>query len=141
MPDKFSKEIRRKTMQAVKSKDTKLENAVSKRLWSEGLRFRKNVVDLMGKPDIAIKKYKIVVFIDSCFWHGCKLHYRAPETNKEYWQRKIRRNKARDLKVTKYYADQNWHILRIWEHELKRDFDKTIGEIIDFINKFRGQIR
>ena len=120
-------------MQAVKSKDTKLENSVTRKLWSEGIRFRRNVNDLKGKPDIAIKKYKIVIFLDSCFWHGCELHYRAPETNKEYWRRKIERNRARDLKTTNYYRNHNWHILRIWEHELRQDSDKTIKKIIDFI--------
>ena len=139
MPDKFSKEVRSRTMQAVKSKDTKFENTVTKRIWNEGIRFRKNVNDLMGKPDIAIKKYKIVIFLDSCFWHGCELHYRAPEANKEYWQKKIERNRMRDLKTTKYYVNHNWHILRIWEHDLKRDFDKTIKSIINFIYQFRKQ--
>lgn len=137
MPDTFSKEIRRKTMQAVKSKNTKLEKTVTRALWNKGIRFRKNVVDLVGKPDIAIKKFKIVIFLDSCFWHGCELHYREPETNREFWRRKIERNKKRDSKVTDYYLSHNWHILRIWEHELKQDFDTTIKRIVTFINKHR----
>lgn len=137
MPDKFSKEVRRRTMQAVKSKDTKLEKAVTKRLWNEGIRFRRNVNDLMGKPDIAIKKYKIVIFLDSCFWHGCELHYRSPETNKEYWEKKIENNRKRDLKITQYYLSHNWNILRVWGHELRGNFDKTIKRIIDFIDQNR----
>jgi DNA mismatch endonuclease (patch repair protein) len=137
MPDKFSKEIRRKTMQAVKSKDTELENTVMKNLWNRGIRFRRNVRDLLGTPDIAIKKHRLVVFVDSCFWHGCKIHFRVPETNREYWQKKIERNKARDLKTTEYYVNHDWHILRIWEHELKQDFEGTIERIVDFVNQFR----
>ncbi len=124
-------------MQAVKSKETMFENVVMKRLWHEGVRFRRNVDDLLGKPDIAIKKYKIVIFLDSCFWHGCDIHYRAPETNKEFWQRKIERNKMRDVKTTHYYVNHNWHVLRIWEHELTEDFDKTIVKIMNFIVQFR----
>jgi DNA mismatch endonuclease (patch repair protein) len=137
MPDKFSKEIRRKTMQAVKSKDTELERTVMHELWNKGIRFRRNVKDLRGKPDLAIKKYKIVIFLDSCFWHGCELHYRAPETNKEFWQRKIEKNRERDMKTTEYYRSRNWHILRIWEHETKQDFERTIEKLVGFVNLFR----
>lgn len=133
MPDKFSKEIRRKTMQAVKSKDTELENTIMLELWRRGIRFRRNVRDLFGTPDIAIKKYKIAVFIDSCFWHGCEIHYRAPETNREYWRKKVERNKARDSKTNAYYKSHEWHLLRIWEHDLKQDFEGTIKRTVNFI--------
>jgi DNA mismatch endonuclease (patch repair protein) len=137
MPDKFTKEIRRKTMQAVKSRDTKLENDVIRELWSRGIRFRRNVNDLRGKPDIAIKKWKIVIFIDSCFWHGCEIHYRAPETHEDFWRRKIARNRTRDLETINYYINNNWHILRVWEHELSQDFKGTIEKIVIFVNQFR----
>lgn len=70
MPDVFSKEIRSKIMRAVRSKGTKIEDAVARELFRNGIRYRRNVKDLPGKPDIAIKKYKMVIFIDSCFWHG-----------------------------------------------------------------------
>lgn len=136
MPDRFSKEIRKKTMQAVKSKNTELENTVMKALWKRGIRFRRNVKSLLGTPDIAIKKYKVVIFIDSCFWHGCEIHYKTPETNKEYWQQKIERNKNRDVKIIEYYTSRDWHLLRVWEHELKQDFEETIGRIVDFVNQF-----
>jgi len=137
MPDKFSREIRRKTMQAVRSRDTELENAVMKRLYGQGIRYRRNVRNLPGTPDIAIKKYKITVFIDSCFWHGCKLHFRLPDTNKEYWQLKIERNRARDMRITEYYLSHDWHLQRIWEHELKQDFEGTIRKITAFITQNR----
>jgi DNA mismatch endonuclease (patch repair protein) len=135
MPDKFSKEIRRKTMQAVRSRNTKLENAVMRILFHRGIRYRRNVRDLPGKPDIAIKRSKIVIFIDSCFWHGCKTHFRLPETNREYWRLKIERNRARDLKTTEYYLANGWHLKRIWEHELKKDFEKTMEKVTTFINQ------
>lgn len=140
MPDTFSKEIRKKTMQAVKSKNTKLENIVMKELWKRGFRFRKNVQDLIGKPDIAIKKYRIVVFIDSCFWHGCELHYKEPETNRGYWHKKIEKNKERDLKISKFYEENGWHILRIWEHDIKHCFEETIEETVTFINRFQKKM-
>jgi DNA mismatch endonuclease (patch repair protein) len=96
---------------------------------------------LLGTPDIAIQKCKIVIFVDSCFWHGCELHYRAPETNREYWQKKIDKNRARDLKTTEYYVNHNWHVLRVWEHELNQDFEETIKKIVDFINQYRKTLK
>lgn len=133
MTDSVSREVRRKTMQAIKSKYTKLEERVSKELWKRGIRFRKNVNSLKGKPDIAVKKYKLVIFLDSCFWHGCKKHCRYPKTNKDYWISKIKKNKERDQKITNYYIKKGWNILRIWEHDLKENFINTIEKIQDFI--------
>jgi len=134
MSDNVSKEIRSKTMKAIKSSDTKLEKVVFKELWKKGIRFRKNVKDLFGNPDIAIKKYKIVIFIDSCFWHGCKKHCRIPCSSQEYWCSKIERNKRRDKEVNKYYKVNDWKILRIWEHSINSDFQGTIFKILEFIN-------
>ena len=131
--DNLSKEDRRKAMQAVRSEKTELENKVSKELWKRGLRFRRNVKNMKGKPDIAIKKYRVVIFIDSCFWHGCESHCRLPVSNREYWCSKINRNKLRDIEITNYYKGNNWNILRIWEHVIKEDFEKSIKNISDFI--------
>lgn len=136
--DRHTKEQRHKNMQAVKGKNTKLENRVMTYLWQQGYRFRKNVKDLEGKPDIAIKKYKLVIFIDSCFWHKCPVHYKAPATNVEFWENKISGNFNRDLIVTQYYKSKKWNILRIWEHELKDDFEKTMQKIMYFIEKSKN---
>lgn len=89
----------------------------------------------MGTPDIAIKKYKLVIFIDSRFWHGCPIHGRIPKTNSDYWVNKIKKNKQRDEKVSNYYVRNEWNILRIWEHEIKEDFEGAVSKIGDFINK------
>ena len=136
--DRHTKEQRHKNMQAVKGKNTKLENQVMTYLWQLGYRFRKNVKDLEGKPDIAIKKYKLVIFIDSCFWHKCPIHYKSPSTNFEFWDNKISGNQKRDALVTEYYKSNNWNILRIWEHELKNDFEKTMQKVINFIEMSKG---
>ena len=136
--DRHTKEQRHKNMQAVKGKNTKLENNVMTYLWQHGYRFRKNVKDLEGKPDVAIKKYKLVIFIDSCFWHKCPTHYKAPATNVEFWENKISGNQKRDRQVTKYYKSKKWNILRIWEHELKDEFEKTMQKVIDFIEKSKN---
>ena len=112
LTDNLSKDDRRKNMQAIKS-ISKLEDIVAKELWKNGIRFRRNVSSLKGKPDIAIKKYKIVVFIDSCFWHCCPEHGNMPKTNIEYWTKKLARNKQRDIDINQYYIQQNWHLVRI----------------------------
>ena len=83
MVDKITPEQRRKIMQAIKSK-SKMEDLVAKELWKSNIRYRRNVKTLSGKPDIAIKKYKVVIFIDSCFSHHCPLHTRMPKSNIEF---------------------------------------------------------
>lgn len=133
MTDTVSKEQRRKNMQAIKSR-SKLENRVTRELWNRGIRFRKNVKELYGKPDIAIKKYKMVIFIDSCFWHACEKHGNNPKSNTEYWDKKLQRNKERDKEVNKYYEENGWNIKRIWEHELKEEFNETVNRIVAFID-------
>lgn len=119
-------------MQAIKSR-SKLEDKVTIALWRRGIRFRKNVKTLFGNPDIAIKKYKVVIFIDSCFWHVCDLHGNTPKSNQDYWSKKLDRNKERDLEVNRYYSENGWFILRVWEHEFKHDFDSAIEKIAMFI--------
>ncbi len=131
--DNVSSEVRKRTMQSVKSSNTKLENKVMKALWSKNIRYRKNVKDLVGHPDISIKNKKIVIFIDSCFWHGCPVHCRMPHSNESYWTKKIGNNKKRDESANKYYSDLGWTCVRIWEHELKEDFDLIVVKIADII--------
>ena len=133
MADNLTKEQREKNMKAIKSQSA-LENKVSKALWRLGIRFRKNV-KLYGKPDIAIKKYRIVIFIDSCFWHCCPIHGNMPKSNKDYWEKKLQRNKIRDIEVNAFYKENGWNILRVWEHEFKEDFNATINKIVNFIQE------
>lgn len=128
--DNLSREDRRKNMQNIRSKETKMEVRVRKELWERGIRYRKNVKDLPGNPDIAIKKYKIVVFLDSCFFHGCPLHFVMPATNQPYWEKKITRNIERDQEINLYYKNKGWSILRFWEHETKKE---NINNVIDSI--------
>lgn len=133
MADNLTPEQRHKNMTHIKSTNTKIEKDITKALWNLGYRFRKNVKGLPGKPDIAIKKYKIVIFLDSCFWHKCPEHFKKPKSNLEYWEPKIKRNVERDAEIKRYYQQKNWHILRIWEHEVKKDFDNTLSKIKNFI--------
>ena len=128
--DKYSPSVRKRMMQAVKSKGTRLENSVAYKLRQNGIFYRRNNKTLNGKPDFSIKKYKIVLFIDSCFWHGCKKHCRMPKSNVNFWIKKINRNKERDKAITKYYKSLNWKILRVWEHDFVEKKDETFNMII-----------
>ena len=134
MVDKITPEQRRKIMQAIKSK-SKMEDLVAKELWKRNIRYRRNVKTLSGKPDIAIKKYKVVIFIGSCFWHHCPLHTRMPKSNIEFWEKKLSRNKERDKEVNSFYIKNGWTIIRAWEHDIKDDFDFTVERVVNLINK------
>jgi DNA mismatch endonuclease (patch repair protein) len=104
----------------VRHKDSKIEVEFRKKLWAEGFRYIKNSTKYFGKPDIVLPKYKTVIFIDSCFWHGCKRHGSTPATRIKFWIEKIDRNKARDKEVNKHYKKEGWKVIRIWEHDLKK---------------------
>lgn len=138
MDDTFTKEQRSKNMKSIRSAGTTLENIITKELWRRGIRFRRNVRKLLGCPDIAIQKDRIVIFIDSCFWHSCPIHGRVPSSNTEYWEKKLMRNRERDIEVTEYYKQKRWNVYRIWEHEIKEDLNGTIEKIVDFISKSKS---
>lgn len=121
MTDTVSKRKRSEIMSSVRSKDTKMEIVFRKMLWQKGVRYRKNSLKYFGKPDLVLKKYKTVIFLDSCFWHGCKTHCRMPATRKAYWVAKIERNIQRDKEVRLYYKKKGWKIFRIWEHNINED--------------------
>lgn len=128
MPDTFSPEERSEIMRRVKSRDTSLERRVRSALHRRGLRFRL-YCSLPGNPDIVFVRAHVVVFIDSCFWHGCPRHLRMPKSNKRYWNRKIARNAERDARTSATYKQSDWKLLRFWEHELKDNFDRCVKKI------------
>lgn len=121
MSDNLKPDDRKRTMQAVKSKGTRLEKRLSAMLSGMGISgWKKNVKNIAGKPDIAFLNQKIAIFVDGCFWHGCPYCRRKlPETNHEYWERKINRN----VELAEFYNEQlrheGWTVIRIWEHEIK----------------------
>jgi DNA mismatch endonuclease (patch repair protein) len=137
--DTVNKTTRSRVMSMVKSKGTMLENALLLKLWKNGIRYRKHNPTLFGKPDISITGKKIVIFIDSCFWHGCREHLRIPKSNIEYWTNKIERNKKRDQAVNAYYREKKWRILRFWEHSIKKDFELVANEIINVFSSSTGR--
>lgn len=133
MADTVSKKKRSEIMKAVKSKDSEIEVKFRKAIWKSGFRYRKNPTKYFGKPDLVFKKHKTVIFIDSCFWHGCKRHCRLPSSNKKYWIEKIERNKKRDKKVNQHYKKLEWKIVRFWEHEIKKfNINKLIKDKLKY---------
>ena len=131
MADIFSKEKRSDIMRRVKNKDSKIEITFRKALWKEGFRYRKNPTGYFGKPDLVLKKYKTVIFIDSCFWHGCKKHCKLPTTNIEFWAQKIERNKERDKEVNKHYKKRGWKVIRVWGHDSIKKVNMTIKKFYE----------
>lgn len=110
-------------MSKIRSTGTKPEEMVRKYLFSKGLRYRKNVKTLPGKPDIVLPKYKTIVFINGCFWHGhqdCR-YFVMPKSNTEYWISKISNNINRDKTTYESLSALGWNILIVWECELKND--------------------
>ena len=138
MADIKSKEERSRNMAAIKGKDTKPEMIVRKYLFSKGLRFRVHVKKLAGSPNIVLPKYKTVIFVNGCFWHGhegCKYSH-LPKSNEFYWEQKIRRNKARDIANEFVLQSQGWNVINIWECEIKNvkerltNLEKLYHEIV-----------
>jgi len=131
--DKHTKEVRSFNMSQVKSKDTKPEILVRKFLFSKGLRFRLYDKKLSGKPDIVLPKYKTVVFIQGCFWHGhknCK-YASIPKTRTEFWLNKIEGNIKRDKSNIEKLIDEDWNVLQVFTCELKKDKrEQTLNNVL-----------
>ena len=120
-------------MSHIRSADTSIEVDVRKYLFSKGFRFRKNDKKLPGKPDVVLPKYKTVIFIHGCYWHRhpyCK-YATTPKSNVEFWTDKFERNVKRDEKIYKELEESSWHIIVIWECELKKDFETTMKRVIN----------
>ena len=126
--DIMTSEQRRKNMQSIRAKDTKAELRLRKVLWHLGIRYRKNYKKIFGKPDIAITKYHIAIFVDGDFWHA-RNHQDSPGeqigSNKEFWVKKLKRNVERDKEVNEILTDEGWIVLRFWESDVK----KNIGQL------------
>ena len=120
-----------KNMQAVKNKDSKIELLLRHELWVRGVRYRKNVTKIMGKPDIAFIGKKVAVFCDSEFWHGYDWDKQKDKikTNRDFWIHKIERNIARDKEVTETLEADGWIVLRFWGNEIS----KNVGACADVI--------
>ena len=120
-------------MQQVKNKDSKIEVLLRKELWSRGIRYRKNVNRIYGKPDIVFIGKKIAVFCDSEFWHGYNWEERKKDfkSHQEFWIPKIERNMERDAEVTAFLESEGWTVIRFWGNEIK----KNTAQCADIIEK------
>ena len=124
MADIKSKEERSYNMSQIRGKDTKPEELVRKYLFSKGFRYRKNDRRLPGTPDIVLPKYKTVIFVNGCFWHGhqgCK-YFVWPQNNADFWKRKIETNIQRDERKQAQLRELGWKVIVIWECQLRRGF-------------------
>jgi DNA mismatch endonuclease (patch repair protein) len=136
MADVHSKEVRSYNMSKIKGKDTKPELLVRKFLHKSGFRYSLHKKDLPGKPDIFMRKYKTVIFINGCFWHGhnnCK-YFKIPKTRSEWWENKINKTVEKDAENIKKIKEMDFNVMQIWECQLKKDNRKqTLNELISNI--------
>jgi len=131
---------RSENMRRIKSKNTKPEIILRKALWNRGLRgYRIHYDKIKGSPDIAFTKYKIAIFIDGDFWHGFNWDEKKKQikSNRNYWIPKIERNMVKDESVNYTLAYSQWTVLRFWEHEVKKDTEYCIDQIVKEINRIK----
>jgi DNA mismatch endonuclease (patch repair protein) len=130
---------RSKIMSKIKGKNTKPELTFRKALYASGYRYRIDYKKLIGKPDIALNKYKTVIFIDGEYWHGYNWKERKPKikTNREFWIAKIERNMQRDEEVNEALEQMGYTIFRFWESEVKKELDRCLNEVLKHLKKYK----
>ncbi len=138
MVDVVSPEVRSRMMSGIRGKDTKPEMIIRKGLHRMGFRYRLHDRRLPGKPDIVLPKYRAVIFVHGCFWHGHDCHlFKWPNTRREFWRNKIQNNRTRDVEVICQLDDIGWRIAVIWECSLKGSsslaFDAVLGSVSDWL--------
>ena len=124
-------------MSRIKGKNTKPEILVRKFLFLKGFRFRLHSLYLPGKPDIVLPKYKTIIFVDGCFWHGhenCKYSV-IPKTRTAWWLEKINNTKSRDELIYRELIDLGWIVYRIWTCEIKKDGSERLNKLVDEIRE------
>jgi DNA mismatch endonuclease (patch repair protein) len=120
VPDVFTKKQRSQVMAAVRSRGNReTEQKLVGMLRRAGITGWRRHQTLPGRPDFVFRRQRLAIFVDGCFWHGCRWHCRMPQDNREYWQRKISRNATRDRSTTRLLRRSGWRVLRIWAHSLR----------------------
>lgn len=129
--DKLTPEQRKRNMQANKSAGTSIEILFGRHLWNTGLRYRKNVSTVIGKPDFVFKGRKIAVFCDGEFWHGRNWDKRKfdHKSNEKFWHAKIERNIQRDIEVNEILRNEGWRVLRFWESDIKKHPEHCAAQV------------
>ena len=133
MPDVLTPEQRKLNMSRIRARDTTPEKKLRRMLWQNGIRGYRIHYDLIGKPDIVFVEKKIAVFIDGCYWRKCPVCFREPDTRKEFWMKKIESNVRRDEKVNEELKKEGWTVIRIWEHEIRKEPEKVIAGILSLL--------
>lgn len=128
--DNLTKKQRQKNMRNIQSKGTAPEMRVMRELKKRKIYFAKHVDSIIGKPDIVFRRKKIVVFIDSDFWHGHPERFIMPKTNTDYWTKKISYNRKRDSQVTYELMEQGWTVIRLWEYDINKKLDECMNRIL-----------
>jgi DNA mismatch endonuclease Vsr len=134
-------EQRRKNMQAIKNKGSKIERKLALALWHKGFRYRLNDNRVFGKPDICFYALKIAIFCESEFWHGKDWEQKKLDhkSNQDFWIKKIERNTHRDIEVNRELLKNNWKVLRFWGKDIKKDLLTCINIIENVINETKNQ--
>lgn len=130
--DNLTSEQRSYCMSRIKAKDTGIEKLLRSELHKLGLRFRKHVRDLPGKPDIVFSKAKVAVFIDGDFWHGFRFPSWEDKVS-DFWKKKILKNRERDCKNHRRLRDKDWTVIRIWQHQIDQDIKKCTDKIVSIV--------
>lgn len=132
--DTISSEARSRNMRAIRAQDTDPEMRVRKWLHANGYRYRLHVKNLPGRPDVVFKSRKKAIFVHGCFWHlhGCSTA-RTPKSNRQYWSPKLEGNVDRDQRNRQQLENTGWDVLVLWECEIEKAFDTTIGKLEHFL--------
>jgi DNA mismatch endonuclease (patch repair protein) len=137
MADIVSPDIRSRMMAGIRGKNTKPELIVRRALHAHGFRYRLHARELPGKPDLVFPKFRAVIFVHGCFWHGHECHlFRWPGSSVEFWKKKLSANIERDLKVRQQLTENGWRICEIWECALSGRERRPISEIVEHCSEF-----
>lgn len=140
MPDIVDSATRSRMMSSIRGKDTKPELRLRSLLWRAGFRFRLHARHVPGRPDLVLPKWRAVVFVHGCFWHGhsgCR-YFRVPDTRPEFWRTKFSDNKARDLRVTEQLIAAGWRVFVVWECAMRANELKTASALEALIRSGSG---
>jgi len=137
MADIVTPAVRSRMMSAIKDRNTKPELLVRKRLFARGLRYSLHSPALPGKPDLAFRRYKAVVFVHGCFWHGHDCHlFRWPKSNRVFWRNKIHRNRAVDARTLKELRARGWRTMTVWECAVRGASEKQLNAVADRVTRW-----
>ena len=133
----YTTKKRSKHMSKIRGKNTKPELKFRKALWSKGFRYRVNSKKLVGKPDIVLKKYKTIIFIDGEFWHGHNWEEKKGKikSNRDFWIPKIERNMQRDREVNAALEEMGYRVFRFWEQQIRKDFEKCLDRVVEYLEQ------